>query len=181
MLSDFGQKLDNADEEQIVGLFFYAGHGVQIDGINYLIPVGEDINGKRDIVDLWGIPATAALAQMQNARVDVRLMFLDACRNNPFEFDDSRGLGRGLAPINAPQNAPTGSLVSFATAPGAVASDGAGDNSPFTLALVDAVKRPGIEIERSMKLVRRAVSEATDGRQLPFTSSSMIGDFFFSK
>lgn len=172
-IRDFGRQLDTADG-RTVALFYFAGHGVQLGGQNYLIPVDADIAREAD-VEVEAIPANDALAQMRYAEADVNLVFLDACRNNPFEEASFRSLTRGLARMNAPH----GTLISFATAPGDVAEDGDGENSPFTAALVDAIRTPGVEVEAGMKRVRATVFEDTRQRQRPWTASSMTGEFFF--
>src|SRR5690606_32601210 len=120
-----------------IGLFFYAGHGVQVDGENYLLPIGAQIEAEGD-VELEAVSATSVLSQMQFAGNAVNLVFLDACRNNPLTRNFRSG-ARGLARVDAPR----GSFVGYSTAPGDVSVDGDNENSPYTLALVEALRTPG--------------------------------------
>lgn len=174
---DFGDALDRAEGRKI-GLVFYAGHGVQLDGVNYLIPTDAEIE-RESHVRVWGVPIDLATSEMARAGADVNLVFLDACRDNPFVQADSLtrsgGATRGLARMDAPR----GTMIAYATAPGDVADDGAGRNSPFTAALSRAIVRPNTLIEASMNEVREAVYNATEQRQVPWTSSSIIGKFYF--
>jgi uncharacterized caspase-like protein len=156
-----------------VSLVYYAGHGVQVDGDNYLVPVDANIQRETDV------PLQAVrLGDLMNALALVpsktRIVMLDACRNNPFS-EINKTSGRGLAIVDAP----TGSIVSYATAPGFEAEDGAGQNSPYTTALLATGKEPGLPIEQAFKRMRYSVHQATDGRQTPWESSSLTGDFSF--
>ena len=170
---DFGDKLRSAGEDG-VGLFYYAGHGVQMGGQNYLVPLKADINGEGD-VDIEAVSAGSILAQMEYAGTRVNIVILDACRNNPFKRG-FRSSVRGLARMDAPR----GSYIAYATAPGDVAADGTGANSPFTTALAKAVTQRGVPLEQAFKLVRRDVQAATNKKQTPWTSSSLTGNFYFS-
>lgn len=169
---DFGRWLRRAGPDG-VALFYYAGHGVQVGGRNYLLPVEAQILAEGD-VDIESIAADSILAQMEHANTGVNIVILDACRNNPFQ-QGFRSAGRGLARMEAP----TGSYIAYSTAPGQLAMDGDGPNSPFTLSLVDAMKQPGISIERVFKTVRQDVARLSEERQIPWSSSSLIGDFAF--
>lgn len=169
----FGQRLRDGGEDA-VGLFFFAGHGVQARDQNYLIPVGAAIGAEADL-EIEAVSAQAVLAQMEGAGNAINIVVLDACRNNPFKRS-FRSAIQGLARMDAPR----GSLIAYATAPGDVASDGAGANSPFTSALVDAIAAPGLKVEDVFKRVRIRVLESTGQRQTPWESSSLTGDFFFS-
>ena len=156
-----------------VALVFYAGHGLQVDGENYLVPVDANIQREADV------PLQAMrLADVMNAMAAVPsktlLVILDACRNNPFS-EINKTTGRGLAIVDAP----TGSLVSYATAPGTEALDGDGANSPYTSALLKIGQEPGLPIEQALKRVRLAVNEATNRQQTPWESSSLTSEFSF--
>lgn len=171
-VAEFGRKLRLGGPET-VGLFYYAGHGVQSFGANYLLPVDTELTVAADL-DLVGLEAASVLRQMASARNRTNIVILDACRNNPFEdipdMDDN-----GLAEMKAP----TGTFLAYATAPGAVALDGTGGNSPFTAALAEAMQTEGLPIEQLFKKVRVTVIEATDGAQTPWDTSSLTRDFVF--
>ncbi|WP_398477088.1 caspase domain-containing protein [Tardiphaga sp.] len=156
-------------------LVFYAGHGVQVDGENYLMPV--DIDPKREIdVTLQAVRLNDILNTLNALPSKSRIILLDACRNNPFPAINKAP--RGLAHVDVKFGAP-GTLLSFSTAPGAEAEDGSGANSPYTTALLKAGREPGIPIEEAFKRVRLAVNLATEGRQTPWESSSLVSDFRF--
>jgi|GEM_PF-3424319 len=169
---DFGQSLEEAPKGS-VALIFYAGHGIRIDGENYLIPVDAEISDPLD-VKIEGVQASTVLETL-NRYEGLNIVVLDACRNNPFEGGTRSG-GGGLARMDAP----TGTLVAFSTAPGRVAEDGEGRNSPYTHALVRSMQIPGMKVEDVFKRVRIEVLERTSKRQLPWESSSLIGDFYFT-
>jgi hypothetical protein len=169
----FGAALTGAD----VGLFYYAGHGAQVRGINYLVPIGANPTKEAD-ADFQMLDAGMILRQMEGAGTKLNMLVLDACRNNPFIDRGLRTSTSGLAQMQAPE----GTLISFATQPGAVANDGTSGNSPFTTALADAVRRPGIDIFRTFNEVGLMVSKATAGSQQPWVSMSPIkADFYFVK
>ncbi len=167
---DFGRRLRATDS---VGVFYYAGHGVQVDGENYLIPVGSDIRDREEVA-ISGVNLTEILKTMERASSRLNLAILDACRDNPFPAS-ARSLGQGLAPVNAP----SGTLIAYATAPGHVALDGREDNSPYTAALVEAMQTEGIPLEEVFRRARRNVLKATNGRQTPWEHSSLTGEFYF--
>lgn len=173
-VAEFGGKLRKAGPEA-VGLFYYAGHGVQSFGSNYLLPVDAELTVAADL-DLVGLEAASVLRQMASARNRTNIVILDACRNNPFEdvpdMDDN-----GLAEMKAP----TGTFLAYATSPGAVALDGIGGNSPFTAALADAIQTEAAPIEQVFKSVRVKVIEATGGAQTPWDTSSLTQDFSFRR
>jgi len=164
-LIEFGDELSAGG----VGLFYYAGHGMQVNGRNYLIPVDAVIEGEAD-VDIEGVDAGAVLAKMDNADNRLNLVILDACRNNPFERS-FRSSGQGLAMLNAP----SGTLVAYATAPGSVAVD----TDSYTQTLLRHIKTEGLAIEDLFKAVRREVKAQTSAKQVPWESSSLEGDFYF--
>jgi uncharacterized caspase-like protein len=169
---EFGRALQGEGIE--AGLFYYAGHGVQVNGENYLVPVDARI-ANEDEVDLEAININDFLRVMNASDSGINIVVLDACRNNPFARS-FRSISRGLAPVDAPK----GTLVAYATAPGDVALDGKGGNSPYTLALSDAIGRgAGRTIEAVFKTARREVLRATDDRQVPWEVSSVTGDFYF--
>lgn len=170
-MDEFGGRLKNYD----VGLFFYAGHGIQSKGYNYLIPVDADLKSEEQ-VEYDCVQADRILALMEASGTDVNIIILDACRNNPFERSWTRSSsGKGLAFMNAPK----GSLIAYATAPGSTASDGSGSNGLYTSALLESIKIPKINILQVFQNVRVIVSEKSEGRQIPWESTSLTGDFIF--
>lgn len=171
-IRDFGQRLERAGKDA-VSLFYYAGHGVQVGGRNYLIPVGAEIQNEGD-VDIEAVPADVVLSTMEFAGSRLNFVILDACRNNPYARS-FRSASRGLARMEAP----SGTLVAYATAPGDVAADGGGSNSPYTAALVEAMKIPGLASELVFREARRKVMAATKKAQVPWEASSLTGDFYF--
>ena len=170
-IRDFGSRLKRGGE----GLFFYAGHGVQIGGKNYLIPIGAKIDKETD-AKYQAIDAEMVLDEMANAGNSVNIMILDACRDNPLGRS-LRGAGRGLAIIS---DAPQGMLITYSTSPGKTAADGEGRNSPYTAALIKHMTEPGLPVEQVFKRVRQTLTKISDGRQIPWELSSLQGDFFFS-
>lgn len=165
---EFGERLRKGG----VGLFYFAGHGMQIKGRNYLVPVGADIQ-REDEVAYAALDAQAVLDKMESAGNGTNLMILDACRNNPFARS-FRSAAQGLAPMEAP----VGTLVAFATAPGAVASDGTGSNGLYTQHLLSAMRRPGAKVEDVFKQVRAAVRRESQGKQIPWEATSLEGDLY---
>ena len=170
-IAQFGRNLREAGPDA-TGLFYYAGHGIQAQGSNYLLPVDGDIRDAADL-DLAAVEADWVLRQLFSARNRTNIVILDACRNNPFEA--MGGSAGGLAEMKAP----TGTFISYASAPGSVAMDGEGSNSPFTLALSQGILAEGAPIEQVFKQVRIDVLEQTGDMQTPWDSSSLTGDFFF--
>ena len=158
------------------GLFYYAGHGIQVRGANYLVPVGANPTKEAD-VDFQMLDTNLVLRQMESAGTRLSLVILDACRNNPFGGRGLRSTDSGLAQMRAPQ----GTLISFATQPGNVALDGTDANSPYTKALAEVIRRPGLDIFQTFNEVGLAVSRTTGGAQQPWVSSSPIsGSFYFA-
>src|SRR6266702_3876500 len=159
-----------------VALVFYAGHGLQIDGENYLVPV--DVDPKREAdVPLQAVRLNDVLNTLTSVPSRTRILLLDACRNNPFPAIN-KSAGHGLAIVDAKTGSP-GTFMSFSTSPGAEAEDGSGADSPYTVALLAAAKEPGLSIEDTFKRVRVSVNKATEGRQTPWDSSSLTDDFRF--
>jgi len=171
-----------------VGLFYFAGHGVQVNGENFLIPVDDDIQDKNQVATK-GIEARLVLQAMSNAKNRLNVVILDACRNNPFVQSASRALvptgttdsrarsdsAGGLAPMEAL----VGTLIAFATAPESVAADGSGKNGVYTENLLRNITEPGLRIEDVFKRTRFAVRQETGGRQVPWENTSLEGDFYF--
>lgn len=156
-----------------VALVFFAGHGLQIEGENYLVPIDARIERESDVA-IEAVRLADVMSALASTPSRTRIVILDACRNNPFS-SIVKTTGRGLAIVDAP----SGSIVSYATAPGMEALDGAGDNSPFTAALVNVAKEPNLPIEQALKRIRLDVHKATEGRQTPWESSSLTSDFSF--
>lgn len=174
-VSDFAGRITTKGPDTIA-LVFYAGHGLQIDGENFLVPV--DVDPKREAdVPLQSVRLNDILNTLTSVPSKMRIVMLDACRNNPFP-EISKSAGRGLAIVDARFGA-VGTFLSFSTSPGAEAEDGDGANSPYTTALLLAAREPGLSIEDAFKRVRVSVNKATSGRQTPWESSSLTGDFKF--
>jgi hypothetical protein len=175
-VSEFAGKIA-AKGSDTVALMFYAGHGLQIDGENFLVPVDVDPKRESDI-PMQAVRLNDILNTLTSVPSKMRFLLLDSCRNNPFP-EINKSVGRGLAIVDAKIGAPN-TFLSFSTSPGAEAEDGAGANSPYTTALLAATKESNIPVEETFKRVRLAVNKATDGRQTPWDSSSLTEDFRFS-
>jgi hypothetical protein len=156
-----------------VALFYYAGHGVQVAGRNYLIPVDVTLRADYE-VRYKALDAGYLLDAMESTGNRMNVVILDACRDNPFARSQ-RSVRSGLAQMTAP----AGSLIAYATAPGATAADGDGSNGVYTKHLLDAMTAPGLPVEQVFKRVRRDVMAETGGRQVPWESSSLVGNFTF--
>ncbi|MBI3576326.1 MAG: SUMF1/EgtB/PvdO family nonheme iron enzyme [Gammaproteobacteria bacterium] len=157
-----------------VALFFYAGHGLQVKGVNYLPVVDADIASEED-VPTQSLDANKVLELMDEAKTRMNLVFLDACRNNPYARS-FRSTADGLAKVNAP----SGTILSFATRPGSVAADaGSGRNGLYTEHLLAAMDLPNQPIEQALKRVVSGVKQASKGRQEPWMEGSIEGDFYF--
>jgi formylglycine-generating enzyme required for sulfatase activity len=172
-IQEFGARLEKAGPDS-VGLFYYAGHGVQLNGRNYLIPTTARIEREGD-VEIEAVSADWVIEQMRFARNRLNIVILDACRNNPFTRS-MRSVDHGLATMDAP----AGILIAYSTAPGSVAADGTGRNSPYTEALTHAIRDLREPVEQVFKHVRVGVMNATAGKQVPWESSSLTGDFYFA-
>jgi uncharacterized caspase-like protein len=170
-IREFGNDLNRAD----VGLFYFAGHGMQVEGINYLIPIGADIQTEGE-VRFNAIDANLVLSKMERAGISTSIIMLDACRDNPFARS-FRSSSRGLAVMDAP----SGSLIVYATAPGSVAADGTDRNGIFTGALLRFIREPGVDVEIMLRKVRKEVMTSTSNRQVPWSSSSFIGYYDLSQ
>ncbi len=169
VIREFGAKLKLGG----TGLFYFAGHGIQVKGFNYLIPVRAQIYSEEE-VEYEGVDVGFVLAQMESAQNQMNIVILDACRNNPYARS-YRSTTSGLASINAP----TGSLIAYATAPGSTAMDGIGKNGLYTSVLLKQITQKGLKIEEVFKKVRAEVLAGSGGKQVPWESSSLIGDFYF--
>ena len=167
---EFGNRLRHSD----VGLFYFAGHGMQVGGRNYLVPIDASPQSE-DEVEVESVDVAAVLARMSTARNRLNVVILDACRDNPFGRS-FRSSTRGLASIDAP----TGTIIAYATAPGKVARDGDGKNGLYTAELLQVIKVPGLKVEDTFKRVRQAVQRKSGGDQVPWESSSLVGDFLFA-
>jgi hypothetical protein len=167
----FGDKLLTYD----VGLVYYSGHGVEVKGRNYFIPVNADIQREDEIAD-QGLDVSLILEKMNTAGKGVNILIVDACRDDPFGRS-FRSTSRGLAQMDAPR----GTIIAYSTSPGKVASDGdtRERNSPYTKHLLRAMQAPNKPIEQVFKEVRRAVQDETKNQQTPWENTSLSGDFFF--
>jgi uncharacterized caspase-like protein len=178
-LLDFGKKAQGAD----VALFFYAGHGIAVNGTNYLLPVDADLKSEMDVKLGAAINIDVTLEQTM-ADAKVKLVFLDACRDNPFagkiksnSATRSLSVQSGLAEMKSGE----GTLIAFATGPGQTALDGeVGTNSPFTRALIANIASPGVEIQQAMTKVRAQVNEETNKGQLPWGHTNLIGSVYLN-
>jgi len=168
IIEDFGNSLKRGG----VGLFYYAGHGVQVNSVNYLLPISARINKESD-VRFQAVDAGRVLAEMENANNGLNIVILDACRDNPLG-KSFRSASRGLAIV---ANAPSGTFISYSTGAGQVARDGEGKNSPYTKALLENLSKPGLTINKVFMNVRSKVKKETG--QVPWELSSLEGDFYF--
>ena len=167
-IEEFGNRLKRGG----VGLFYYAGHGVQVSGVNYLLPVGARINKESD-VRFQAVDAGRVLAEMENANNGLNIVILDACRDNPFG-KTFRSASRGLAIVSS---APVGTFISYSTGAGQVARDGTERNSPYTSALLQYMQEPGVPITNVFIKVRQKLRKETG--QVPWELSSLEGEFYF--
>jgi TPR repeat protein len=173
LVQEFGRAIQGAD----VALFYYAGHGMQVDGTNWLVPTDANPTRPQDLA-FQMVSADLVLKQMDGAGTRLNIVILDACRNNPFSELGSRAVQGGLAQMRAPE----GTLISFATQPGNMAGDGKGANGPYATALAASMRQPGLDIFRVFNRVGLAVKHDTGGVQVPWVSNSPIdGEFYFSQ
>ncbi|MEI6207163.1 MAG: caspase family protein [Desulfuromonadales bacterium] len=169
-VESFGRMLKSGG----VGLFYYAGHGMQVNGANYLIPVDAQIEDENE-VRYKAVDVGLVLAKMEQAKSNVNIVVLDACRDNPFSRS-FRSTSRGLASIDAP----SGTFIAYATAPGKTAADGDGINGLYTAELVKILETPGIPLEQVFKRTLRAVREKSGSKQTPWVASNLEGEFYFT-
>jgi hypothetical protein len=171
----FGEQL----REEDVGLFYFAGHGMQVSGVNYLVPIQAQIT-KEQYISSEAVPLTRVLQAMERAGNKTNIIILDACRNNPFvgsfRSGSFRSVTRGLAPVLAPR----GMLIAYATDPGDVAADGDGRNGLYTETLLQYIRNPDLEIMEVFKWVGRTVSGKSAGKQVPWVNTSLYEDFYFT-
>ena len=169
-IRDFGSDLLGGG----VGLFYYSGHAVQVDGNNYLIPVDSNIQDE-DEVEFYAVNAGLVLNKMATAKNSLNIVILDSCRDNPFS-GNFRSTERGLSIVAAPSE----TLIVYATAPGSVASDGSGRNGTFTEYFLEYMSIPGLEVGDMLRNVKREVSEETNGEQRPWSTDDLTGEFYFA-
>lgn len=169
-IREFGKKLKAKGG---AGIFFYAGHGMQVSGKNYLIPIGADIQSEFEVPD-ESIDADSLLRTIEDSGNPLNIVVLDACRDNPFARS-FRSSAKGLARMEGG----TGTLIAYSTGPGNVAMDGEGRNSPYTKHLLEHMTKTGLSIEQVFKRVRVGVEKDSGGKQTPWETSSLRGDFYF--
>jgi uncharacterized caspase-like protein len=173
-IREFGTEINEGG----VGLFYYSGHGIQVDGVNYLVPIDANVEMKAEIAEEC-INASTVLRVMEYSNNRINVIILDACRNNPFR-SFSRSEEKGITKMDPPKGAKQGSIIAFATAPGDVASDGEGRNGLYTSKLLKYMNTPELTLEEVFKKVRIEVSTESGGRQIPWENNSLTGDFFFT-
>ncbi|HKU08145.1 MAG TPA: caspase family protein, partial [Bradyrhizobium sp.] len=171
VVQDFSSKVA-ARGPNSVAMVYYAGHGVQLAGENYLVPVDANVSTPNDLTSN-SLRLVDLMATLESIPSRMRIVLLDACRNNP--FPGVNDAGRGLAIVDAPN----GSIVGYSTAPGTEALDGSGDHSPYTKAFLELAGQPNLPIEQLFKRVRLNVAGSTAGKQIPWESSSLTSDFYF--
>lgn len=170
----FQERLSNGPKDQTVGLFYYAGHGVQFQDENYLVPIDANVKFEDDIVRMCFPVQRMVLNNMENTNSRMNIIILDACRNNPFPAT-TRSVSGGLTEMKRAR----GSFIAYATAPGSVASDGTGRNGLYTQELLKALRKPGLTIEQVFKEVRMNVLKLSGEKQYTWDSSNIIGEFYF--
>ncbi|KJC39447.1 hypothetical protein UB31_28790 [Bradyrhizobium sp. LTSP849] len=171
VVQDFSAKV-SARGPNTVAMIYYAGHGVQLAGENYLVPVDAQVSNQTELVNN-SVRLVDVMSTLETIPSRMRIVILDACRNNP--FPNVNDASRGLAIVDAPN----GSIVGYSTAPGAEALDGAGGHSPYTQAFLNIAHEPNVPIEQLFKRVRLQVNQTTSGAQIPWESSSLTSDFTF--
>lgn len=171
----FHEKLTNGPKDQTVGLFYYAGHGVQYQDENYLVPIDAKVQFEDDIVRMCFPIQRMVLANMERSNSRMNIVILDACRNNPFPATTRSAGSAGLTEMKKAR----GSFIAYATAPGSVASDGSGRNGLYTQELLKALKRPSLTIEQVFKEVRMNVLRLSGEKQFTWDSSNIVGEFYF--
>jgi hypothetical protein len=172
-IDDYGEKL----KQYKIGLFYYSGHGIQVDGNNYIVPVDANLKSEKD-AELDCVNLGRLLSRMETSGTNTNVVILDACRNNPFSKSWERSVrNNGLAFVEAP----TGSLIAYSTSPGGVASDGTGKNGLYTDALMTYLGDPDLNIIQVFQQVRKTVKDKSKGEQVPWESTSLEGDFYFNQ
>ena len=180
LLINFQDELDTffkKSRNYQVRLFYFAGHGLQVNGINFLIPVDAELESPNDTLTSC-ISLNQIVLKLSEDSDCVNIIIIDACRNNPFEREWKRNiLNRGLAAMDAP----SGTIIAYATSPGKTASDGKGRNGTYTKHLLKNMDRPDISIGQMFQFVRQGVINETNKRQLPWETTSLLGDFYFTR
>ena len=171
----FHEKLTNGPKDMTVGLFYYAGHGVQYQDENYLVPIDAKVQFEDDIVRMCFPVQRMVLANMERSNSRMNIVILDACRNNPFPAANRSAGQTGLAEMKRAR----GSFIAYATAPGSVASDGSGRNGLYTQELLKALRKPTLTIEQVFKDVRMNVLRLSGEKQFTWDSSNIVGEFYF--
>ena len=171
-IDEFGEKLKGYD----LGLFYFAGHGVQVKGINYLVPIDANLKTEK-MVEYDCVEAGRVLAYMEESKAKVNIVILDACRDNPFERSWGRGISqRGLTTMNVP----SGSLIAYSTSPGKTASDGDGTNGLYTFSLLEHIGSKKTSIMTMFQQVRKDVMTKSKNEQIPWEATSLTADYFFN-
>lgn len=168
------KKFANAASDGDVALLFFAGHGVQVEGVNYLLAVDTPLDSQTD-VEHGALSLDEVIRRMEKANSTTNIIILDACRENPWERR-WRGGPAGLAPVYAPR----GTLIGFATSPGQVALDGTGRNGAYTAALLKHIDAPDLPIEAMFKRLRNTLSAATNKKQISWEHTSLAGEWYFN-
>ena len=172
IIDNFGDKLKSYD----IGLFYFAGHGVQLKGMNYLIPVDANLKTEK-MVEYDCVEASRVLGHMEDSKSQVNIVILDACRDNPFERSWGRGISqRGLTTMNAP----SGSLIAYSTSPGKTASDGDGTNGLYTDSLLDHIGNKQVSVMTMFQEVRKDVMAKSKNEQMPWEATSLTADYYFN-
>lgn len=172
IIDDFGDMLKGYD----IGLFYFAGHGVQLRGLNYLIPVDANLKEER-MVEYDCVEAGRVLGYMEGSKSQVNIVILDACRDNPFERSWGRGIRqRGLITMSAP----SGSLIAYSTSPGKTASDGDGENGLYTHSLLEHIRTKQVSVMTMFQQVRKDVMAKSNSEQIPWEATSLTADYFFN-
>jgi hypothetical protein len=172
----FRDKLNQGERDKTVGLFYYAGHGLQHDNENYIVPIDAELTYEDDIARFCFPIQKMVLTQMENTNSRMNIVILDACRNNPFPaLHRGIGEGQGLGELKKAR----GAFIAYATSPGSVASDGTGRNGLYTQELIKAMNKPNRTIEQVFKDVRASVLRQSGDKQNPWENSNIIGDFYF--
>lgn len=170
-IREFGRLADHAD----IGLFYFSGHGIQMNGENYLLPVDVSVESP-DELPYRSIDTALVLSKMESAEIRNNVIILDACRDNPF-ITKSKGTSKGLAIVQAPK----GTIIIYATAPGSIAYDGDGRNGVFTESLIGHLASSGVDISLMIREVRKEVVERTGGKQIPWTSESLVASVYLNE
>ncbi len=171
----FKEKVDANERDKTVALFYFAGHGLQHEDENYLVPIDAMVEFEDDIARYCFAVQRMVLSNMERSNSRMNIVILDACRNNPFPALSRSAGGQGLGEMKRAR----GSFMAFATAPGSTASDGTGRNGLYTQELIKAVQKPGLTIEQVFKEVRANVLRLSANRQNTWDSSNIIGEFYF--